>query len=87
MLNLKVFAMIAQALPRCSVIVSAGDLLIIDRNAEILGAINFKAKCITVYRDYTHARKVVRRLKKISIPVELRAQPTMEQAAQILYDH
>ena len=87
MLNLKVFALISKALPRCSVMVSAGDLLITDRNGEVVGAINFESRCITVYRQYTHAMKVTRRLKRASIPVELREQPVMEQAMKIIYDH
>ena len=87
MLNLKVFTLLAEALPRCSVMVSAGELMITDRNGEIVGAVNFKAKCFTVYREYTHALNVVRRLKRAAIPVELRKQPVMEQAMKILYDH
>lgn len=87
MLSLKMFALISQALPRCSVMVSAGDLLITDRNGEVVGAVNFESKSITVYREYTHAMKVTRRLKLASIPVELREQPAMEQAMKILYDH
>jgi len=86
MINMKVFALIAEALPRCNLMVSAGDLLIIDLNAEIIGEINFKAKCITVYREYTHAMKVVRRLRRASIPVELRELSEMEQITKILYD-
>ena len=86
MLNLKLFSLLSKALPRCSVIVSAGDLLIIDRNSEIIGEVNFESRCITVYREYTHAMRVVRRLKRASIPVELKEQPTMIQMTKILYD-
>jgi hypothetical protein len=87
MIKLNVFARLSKVLPRCSVLVSAGDLMIIDRNNEIIGQINGKAKCITVYRDYPYAKQVTSRLKRTSLTVELIDQPMMEQAAKILYDY
>jgi hypothetical protein len=87
MLRLKVFSRLYDALPQCSVVVSGGDLMIVDRNSETVGQINVKEKCITVYRGYPYAKQVTRRLKRTSLTVELIYQPMMEQAAKILYDY
>jgi len=86
MIPLKLITMLAEALPRCSIVLSASSLLIVDRNGEIMGDLKKNAVCVTIYKNYTYSMKVIRRLKRTSIPVEVLNIPKMEHAANILYN-
>lgn len=59
---------LTRALPRCDLSNSSGDLLIVDRHAEIIGRIDFEAGKVCVFDTYEHKVKVKKRLKRAGIP-------------------
>lgn len=86
MISNRTLSHITQVLPNCSVCSSAGEIIVIDSNSEVLGKLDFERAGITVYKGYTYNKKLVRRLEKASIPVEVK-EADMQEAMKILYDN
>lgn len=75
---------ISSVLSQCDLTQSGDDVLILDRNGEIIGRIDVENALVAVFDTYSYRSKLVRRLRKIGIQVLI--EDAKAGALKVLYD-
>lgn len=83
-MNMTKINTLSRALPRCDLTQSSGDILILDRHAEVIGRVDLEKAKIYVFDTYEHRKKVLKRLKRAGLPCSYE-DPTAG-ALKVLYD-
>lgn len=87
MIALRFFSKLYKALPRCRVVTGTGEMVLVDRNGEVIGCIDEKEHCVKIDPGYEYAGIVHKRLQRAGVPARMATHTSMEQSMKILYDH